>query len=247
MKRAGHILFVLMLLIPLSPALAETTIKVGQLDVAVWLPKKAGKGTRVILFSHGFHGCNTQSPFLMEALAKAGYAVFAPNHADATCNNGKASLLERPEEPFRNARSWTDDTYADRRDDMEALLDGLPNIKRYAYFDWERVGLVGHSLGGHTVLGLAGAWQSWRDDRVVAVLALSPYAQVYMEDNRLAGITVPVMYQSGTRDFGINMPLRRKGGAYDQTQAPKWYVEFDGAGHLAWAGKGGEHHADIVD
>ena len=45
---------------------------------------------KTLVFSHGFHGCATQSTFLMQAFADAGYIVFAPNHRDATCNGGSA-------------------------------------------------------------------------------------------------------------------------------------------------------------
>jgi len=56
-------------------------------DVAVWRPSGTApaNGHPLILFSHGFGGCNTQSVFLMQALAKAGYLVLAPNHRDARC------------------------------------------------------------------------------------------------------------------------------------------------------------------
>src|SRR5579872_3176388 len=53
-------------------------------DVAVWKPEGAApaSGYPLILFSHGYTGCNTQSVFLMRALAHAGYLVLAPNHKD---------------------------------------------------------------------------------------------------------------------------------------------------------------------
>src|ERR1700733_2124126 len=68
--------------------------------VAVWKPAGTAPsaGFPVVVFSHGFGGCNTQSVFLMEALANAGYLVVAPNHADASCGAArKAGFgLRRP-------------------------------------------------------------------------------------------------------------------------------------------------------
>jgi predicted dienelactone hydrolase len=88
----------------------------------------------------------------MDAVAKAGYAVFAPNHRDAACGNLRA-WFQRPEVPFRETRNWTDATYADCAQDVEKLLDALLVDPHYASrLDWKRVGLAGHSLGGYTVL-----------------------------------------------------------------------------------------------
>ncbi len=201
----------------------------------------------VLIFSHGFDGCNTQSTFLMEALAQSGYAIFAPNHQDADC--GMMIWPTRPDAPFRDPSDWTENTYKDRRDDIRKLLDALSADPRYsaAPFDWNHVGLVGHSLGGYTVLGLAGAWPSWKDSRIKAVLALSPYAAPFVLHHRLEGIGVPVMYQGGTRDIGITPSIKKRDGAYDQTRSAKYFVEFDGAGHLAWTDLRDSDQAVIVE
>ena len=63
-----------LVLVVALPALAvqgPTQITVADRDVAVWKPlgtAPAG-GYPLVLFSHGFGGCNTQSVFLMDALA----------------------------------------------------------------------------------------------------------------------------------------------------------------------------------
>jgi hypothetical protein len=51
------------------------------------------------------------------------------------------------------------------------------------------------------------------------------------------------MYQGGTLDFGITPAIEKAGGAYDLSGAPKYFVEFAGVGHLAWAdiGRTGTH------
>lgn len=216
-------------------AAAPTALTVGWLEVAAWLPESSTPGPwPVLLFSHGFKGCNTQINFLMEALAKAGYAVFAPNHRDATC----AAMMWpiRPNAPFGEIGEWSETTYRDRRDDIERLLDGLAADPRYGSppFDLQRVGLVGYSLGGYAVLGLAGAWGSWKDTRVKAVLALSPYTAPFVERRTLGGLSAPVMYQGGTRDTGVTPYVAKPDGAFDQSPAPKYFVEFEGAGHFAW-------------
>lgn len=113
--------------------------------------------------------------------------------------------------------------------------------------DWSRVALAGHSLGGYTVLGLAGAWQSWKLPKVRAVLALSPYANPYVHHGDLAGLGCPVMYQTGTLDLGIAPFLLRPGGIYDNTKPPAYLVEFQRAGHLAWTDLNLKFQTSITD
>jgi predicted dienelactone hydrolase len=231
----------------------ESQMSLAVLDVTMWSPDKPSLDAHpVIIFSHGFHGCATQSRFVMEALAAADYVVFAPNHRDATCGGGKGSWRDKPQAPFRSAETWTDQTYRDRGDDIRQLLaalqfDGIRKAEiRRDRLDLSRIGLVGHSLGGYTVLGLAGAWPSWKLDGVKAVLALSPYTQPFTLQNTLKGLAAPVMYQGGTRDFGVTPTLHKSQGGYDQSPAPKYYVEFEGAGHFAWTDLREDAHAAIL-
>lgn len=223
----------------------------ADLDLAVWKPHGAAPkaGYPLIVFSHGFGGCSTQSRFLMEALAQAGYLVVAPNHKDARCgvaerqDNGapadgiaRRGLMAHPEVPFRNDKAWTDATHKDRHDDIEQVLDLLLDSKSFDGIpvDASRVGMAGHSLGGYTALGMAGAWPSWKDKRIKAVAALSPYSSPYVDNGDLEHMNVPVMYQGGTLDFGVTPTVRRQNGAYEHSSTPKYYIEFEGAGHFAW-------------
>jgi len=112
--------------------------------------------------------------------------------------------------------------------------------------DWSRLGLAGHSLGGYTVLALAGAWPSWKLDGIKAVLALSPYSQPFMVHKTLGGLSAPVMYQGGTLDFGITPSLHKTSGSYDLSPAPKYLVEFSKASHFAWTDIGIVAHNPIV-
>jgi predicted dienelactone hydrolase len=236
-------------------ARSVTEIMIAGRRVALWKP--AGRppkdGYPLILFSHGFTGCSTQSVFLVEALAHAGYFVLAPNHRDALCGPGQQGRLfaklatTRPEEPFRDPDAWSEATYRSRRADLEAILDAVLKEKSFrgVPIDSSRIGLAGHSLGGYTVLGLAGAWPSWKDGRIKAVLGLSPYCAPFIKKGNLVHLDVPVMYQGGTLDVRITPSVRRPGGAYDLTSAPKYYVELDGAGHFAWTNLNKHYQACI--
>jgi predicted dienelactone hydrolase len=174
----------------------------------------------------------------MEALAEAGYLVLAPNHQDAQCGSARRGEPggSRPEGPFHDHQKWNDAKYKDRGADIRVVLDAAlqSNTFQGVRVDPERIGIAGHSLGGYTALGLAGAWPSWKDARIKAVLAMSPYCSPYFKSGDLAHLSVPVMYQGGTLDLGITPTVRRSQGAYDLSSTPKYYVEFDGAGHFAW-------------
>lgn len=239
----GFTWLTLSLVAPMAAAPAVTHVMVAGRDVAIWKPAgpAPASGFPVIVFSHGYSGSNTQSTFLMEALASAGYFVLAPNHGDARTGwyPGKFlvdAVFRHPEEPFRKVDEWSDATYSDRAADVKAVLDAALGAENFegVPVDPQKVGIAGHSLGGYTALGMAGAWPSWKDSRIKAVLALSPYSNPYIFKGDLPHLGVPVMYQGGTRDRRVTPTVRRVGGAYDVSSAPKYYVEFDGAGHVAW-------------
>lgn len=240
--------FALLLVALPAPAWAQAQrVVLAGRNVVVWAPADSIPGRRpLVVFSHGFGGCAAQSKFLTEALAARGYWVVAPNHADARCGLGRPG---RPGEPFRAPQRWSPSTYADRAADVRAVAKALvDSVSLRARLDPARIALAGHSLGGYTALGLAGGWQDerWRIAGVRAVLALSPYSDPYLAAGTLRLIRVPVMYQTGTLDFGINPSLKRSQGVFDNTPAPKYYVEFDGARHSAWTDRGDTYHAAIV-
>ncbi len=91
------------------------------------------------VFSHGTTGYAENSAFLMEHLASHGYIVAAADHTDDTILDGGDRATE---------------IYFQRAHDVSALIDhvqglGLP-------LDGDVVAL-GHSFGGYTLHGLAGA------------------------------------------------------------------------------------------
>jgi predicted dienelactone hydrolase len=227
-------------------ALSQRSVALGGRDVVVWSPPSSRAGNQpVLIFSHGFGGCAKQSTFLTEVLAAHGYWVFAPNHKDARCG-GSRSGGGRPDAPFRKPEEWSDQSFVDRRDDIRAIQQALATSPEFASrVDLGRLGYIGHSLGGYTVVGLAGGWASWKTTGVKAVLALSPYTEPFVVHGTLAGVAAPVMYQGGTLDVGITPFVRKPGGAYDATPSPKYFVDFSRAGHLAWTDLRSGSHAAI--
>jgi len=205
-------------------------IQLGGREVAVW---ESAKDTRspLLLFSHGFCGRNTQSSALMKEFSQAGFTIMAPSHADANCLT--QGVVERPR--FGKPQDWDESKFKNRKDDLVAVLEAAKKDPAWSErLDFTRIGLVGHSLGGYTVLAMSGAYPSWQLPGVRAILGLSPYAQPLIKKELFKSIAVPMMLQGGTRDLGITPALKRAGGAFDQAQSPAFLVVVEGAGHFAW-------------
>ena len=234
---------------PASVGAQDRVITLAGRSVAVWDAKGTGSSAApVLFFSHGFGGCETGSNFLKTALAARGYWVFAPRHADSRCNPSRPSRIPAPSVPFRYPARWSDATYVDRANDLLAVHGALQANATFARrIDLARIGYVGHSLGGYTVVGLAGAWSAWRTPPGVrAVLALSPYLEPFVEHGTMAGVSVPIMFQGGTADAGVTPYITRSGGAFDGAPAPKHVVVFRGATHGAWGDRRNRSHDGIV-
>ena len=225
---------------------AEQSVTLAGMSVVVW-SSDTPRPQAVIVFSHGFHGCATQSRFLMEAFAAAGYIVFAPNHRDAVCRGGNAHWSDKPAIPFQRPEAWSADSFRDRADDIRHLIAAISGDERFrSRADLSRLGLAGHSLGGYTVLGLAGAWPEWKLPGVKAVLALSPYSQPFIAHKTLGGLSAPVMYQGGTWDLGVTPSIQKTSGGYEQSPEPKYFVEFGRAGHFIWTDLKKGFHDEIA-
>ena len=231
-KRIGWALAVAAICTSLAARAAdEEATRIGGIDAVVWSSSDAPFDRKpVVVFSHAMHMCPTQSRYFTRALADAGYLVIAPRHADSNC---RLSIPELSRMGFKPSLMWSEDDFRDRAEDIRTLVAALPYDPRYrGQVDVGRLALVGHSLGGYTVLGLGGAWPSWKLSGVRAILAFTPYSLPFQRSEGLRKLTAPVMYQAGTLDQVFTMPLVMSG--YDQSPAPKYLVEFTTAAHLAW-------------
>jgi dienelactone hydrolase len=203
----------------------------GQIGLASRDAPVAPGAHPLLLFSHGYLGGGDQSIFLCETLARGGYVVAALDHVDAVRSGERV-----PIPPFLDPAGWNDSSHRDRAEDVRFLLDhlleraGRETDRLFGHVQREAVGGVGHSLGGYTLLGMAGGWPSWRERRLRASALLSPYAAPYLAHGELA-LEIPVMLQGGTFDVGITPGLPR---LYEGLRPPKYLLVLAAENHFGW-------------
>jgi predicted dienelactone hydrolase len=206
-------------------------------------PSRAcGRPVPLVVFSHGNTGCGVQAIAFTEELARHGYVVAAPDHADArVCRTARSAVpIPKTRQPdFDKLDTWNETSFADRRADIESTIDGLlTHGDFHDVIDAENIGAAGHSLGGYTVVGMAGGWAGWLDGRIRAVLGLSPYVMPFQVQETLGNVRVPLMYQGGTLDVGITPFLAGPNGAYRRANPPAFFLVLKDAGHFAWVNCG---------
>lgn len=119
-------------------------------DVAI-----AGEKLPVVLLSHGSMGAASNYSWIAEPLARHGYVVLGVSHFGESPVFGPASM-----NPANVAH------FGDRTRDINQALEFLISKSAYAdHIDPKRLGALGHSSGGATVLMLAGAPFSMSDMR----------------------------------------------------------------------------------
>jgi hypothetical protein len=108
----------------------------------------------VIVFSHGFSGGGIGSVEICEALARAGYYVFAPDHSDAVMSvriqgesNGTLdeALDYLNDNPFGNGEN-----FGYRVSELQSVIEFV-NSSSFK-IDKSKILLGGHSMGGWTVM-----------------------------------------------------------------------------------------------
>lgn len=214
----------------------DLLLEVAGLDVAVWQPTDGPSPYPLVLFSHGIGGCKTQSTYLMRALAEHGMLVAAPDHKDV----GEHCPDELPN--LEEVASKFIGPHQDRIEDLNKLRDALPDDPTLSQWptDPDRVALIGHSLGGYTVLGLAAAGPSGQIQGTAAVVALAPYVLPLLADSAVESIAVPVLLQSGAEDFLT--PAKNQDDVFAELTAPVCKVTYAGADHFAWTDFQTEFH-----
>ena len=239
--------------------------------VALDAPPRTDAGPYPLLvFSHGYGGGGIGSVFLTESLAARGWVVAAPDHEDrdkaVRIRTGAQRIegwayLRRAKELAASGRDFDRRAHAYRLDDMRIVLDRLLESEEFRpVIDGNRIAAGGHSLGGFTALGIAGAVVGRRDERVKAVLLFSPGVFMYSREE-FAAVKVPTMYFIGERERGEARLDGTKADlamtAFEAFSAPRYFLEVKGAGHFSFNNRssdtalsrlwsGTEDHHDVI-
>ncbi|MGD1905914.1 MAG: alpha/beta hydrolase [Leptolyngbyaceae cyanobacterium] len=128
----------------------------GQAPLPTDLYLPAGQNAPLVVISHGLGGDRTTLAYLAEHLASHGFAVAVVEHPGSNANQLNALLVGQAEEAVEAV------DLVNRPVAIQALLDELEAMaQRDAAFrsriDFNRIGVLGQSLGGYTSLALAGA------------------------------------------------------------------------------------------
>ncbi|MCC5913934.1 MAG: alpha/beta fold hydrolase [Balneolaceae bacterium] len=114
--------------------------------------KTTGTVLPVVLFLHGFKGFKDWGAFpdACEEIARTGFAVIAFN----TSLNGVGSNMQEFDEPELFERG----TLTQDLEDVGSIIEAIKNKEIESdkvVLDTDRIGLVGHSRGGHTAVAAA--------------------------------------------------------------------------------------------
>ncbi len=173
-----------------------------------WFPAGEDGPWPLLLFSHGNWSTNDKYDRLIEHWTSHGYVVLAPLHMDGAGGylQGTINMLRYGNLGLIQARV----------DDLVALLDHLDVVQQQVpalagRIDSQRVAATGHSFGAFNAQQLGGAaafdsdeenWVNVRDERIRAVVAVSPPGPMFDEiaDGSWDQQTVPTLMTTGTWD-----------------------------------------------
>jgi dienelactone hydrolase len=179
-----------------------------------------GEEKPVVIFCHGFKGFKDWGPFpdWGRHLARAGFVSVHMNFS----YNGVHR--DAPTE-FTELDRFSDNTFTRELDDLQAVLDAVEEGRLPdAPADPNRIGLMGHSRGGGTVI-----LQTARDDRVDALVTWSSVATFVdrFSDEQIDDWTTQGYTE--IRNSRTGQILRLNKVLYDDTMAHRDELDVPGA------------------
>ena len=185
------------------------------IPLLIYLPRQAAAAP-VVLFSHGLGGTRAGSAFLGRHWAARGYVAVFLQHPGSDDSVWKDLPLAERAAAMQKAASL--ENFNLRVKDVPAVLDQLerwnkdPGHALVGRLQLARVGMSGHSFGAVTTQAVSGqsyptAGSRFTDPRIKAALVLSPSRPAGDPQKAFAGVRIPWMLMTGTRD------VARIGGA----------------------------------
>jgi dienelactone hydrolase len=216
-----------------------------------------GRPAGLVIYSLGYTSCTSAVDSLGAQLAARGYVLAIPRHDDifqvcqviedipGTGTGGGDGVADLPEPADLAAYAGldgekmvppeqVDNLFEYRRQDVHETLRHLRGEARYEFGSLQSVPLylVGYSLGGWTVLSVAGAaegYGSYRNE-IRAVICQAPYVGE-LRSTDLQKVNSPILYMTGTEDDFL--PGTRD--LYTWRRERSSMVEILGADHFLFA------------
>lgn len=244
----------------------ETYTDTGEsrkINVELWYPSNVAGKYPLIVFSHGGLGIRTSNETLYNELASHGYVVASIDHTYQglyTTLDGKAIFVDKEymrelnvedahtdkEQSYEYYQKWMQVRTGDINFVIDYIIEQSEHVKQgnvsgsdrvYKLVDTEKIGVMGHSLGGSAALGIG----RMRTD-ISAVIALeSPFMVdiIGVENDEFVFIDeeypVPVLnvYSDSSWDNLGNWPQYAQNHALlSSTSESVFNVHISGAGHF---------------
>lgn len=197
--------------------------RVWYAPTALAAPACDGERCALVVLAHGYGGSTARFDAIARLLAAAGYVVAAPSFpltneaAPGGHLPGMSDLRQQP---------------ADLAVVIDAMLDAASDDTDplYGRIDSERIGALGHSLGGATVSGATRS-TCCVDTRLDATVLVAPafVVQPLLLGGPATAAGPPALVINGSDDPLITPTLSLETA---RTFAPPWYfVEIPGVGH----------------
>lgn len=179
----------------------------------------------LVVFAHGLGGLTAPADPVLQALVADGYVVAGPNFPETT--SPYASAADFQEQP------------ADVSATIDALLDPDDGIADFAarLIDADRIGVVGHSLGGITVYG-ATLNSCCVDDRIDAAASFAGVWGGEFPGGDFSFPPIPLLLVHGDADGTV--PLAQSREVFGLATGPTYLLTLSGTGHGAGIYGGGD-------
>ncbi len=209
-------------------------------------PPLGGSKFGVVIYSPGLGASPEEFSYLGRAWASRGIVCVTLRHpeTDDSVWRGKARPMAALKEAYRK--------YWSSRDRAKAIRSAIDYLYASHYgpgplgsdVDLKRIAVAGNDLGALGALLVAGQLPpdngpSLRDNRVAAVLALSPpvFCEAEQGEEVYSGVSVPLMVVTGTKDDGIvgSTKARQRRLPYDSvSRSDRYLVVLDGGDHRVY-------------
>jgi predicted dienelactone hydrolase len=177
----------------------------------------------LLIYSHGAGGDPMYDTYLLTRLASQGFVVAAPLHRDCETESGCGPTGEASSVFGLLELSRPADVEAVIEDILQRSTEGDPILGRMV--DPERIGMLGHSLGGWTSIRMLSV-----DARIRAVLALAP-ARPGALTSDIMRVARPLMVLIGDQDslYDRDANMFR---AIPASAPERWFGAIHRANHL---------------